>query len=60
MTEHTGRGDEDDVEAAATRFVPERLGEMRFADAGGPLDQEEDENPCPDEEPRLLNVPRAY
>ena len=37
--EATGAG-EQDVEAPATGFVAEGLGEMRFPDAGGPLNQD--------------------
>ena len=39
MPEHAGGRDEDDVEATSTRFVAERLREVRFADAGRPLNQ---------------------
>ena len=39
MAEHAGGGDEDDVEAALTRLVPERLREVRFADAGRTLNE---------------------
>src|SRR5205823_6180532 len=39
MAEHSRGGDKDDVEAAATGFVSERLRQVRFADAGGTLNK---------------------